>query len=139
MARRVLHKKVHIDRGNVGKRLRAFSVGEGYESITAYREEIQDMMDVLLGRKSPPVDLGVHTLQEVADAYFARGMEMQMNLHHMEATGQVTRGSGPYKFRTGELRDFIEVAKSAAELGSRRLTAEQLRIEQEMRGMESRG
>ena len=120
-------------------RLRAFDVGEGYESVTAYRSEIQDMVDVLLGRKAPPIDVGVHTLHEVADAYYARGMEMQMHLHQMETDGAVIRGSSVYKFRTGELRDFIEMSKSAAELGSRRLTAEQQRIDQELRGYESDG
>jgi hypothetical protein len=36
------------------------------------------------------------------------------------------RGSPLYKFRTGELRSFIELSKKCAELGSRRLTQEQL-------------
>jgi hypothetical protein len=36
------------------------------------------------------------------------------------------RGSALYKFRTGELRSFIELSKRASELGSRRLTQEQL-------------
>ena len=36
------------------------------------------------------------------------------------------RGSPLYKFRTGELRSFLDLSKRAAELGSRRLTQEQL-------------
>jgi hypothetical protein len=41
----------------------------------------------------------------------------------------VIRGSPYYKFRTGQLRSFIEMAKLMAELGSRRLTQERLLFE----------
>jgi hypothetical protein len=80
------------------------------------------MRDVLLGRTPPPVDRGVLTLMEVADAYFARAKEMEMIILRWEADGNVIRGSKTYKFRTGELRSFIELAKGACELGSRRVT-----------------
>lgn len=80
------------------------------------------MRDVLLGHKEPPIDKGVLTLFEVADAYFARAKEMEQVIMRAEADGQVIRGSKTYKFRTGELRSFIEMSKGAAELGSRRVT-----------------
>lgn len=122
------------------ERARIVSVGEGVPNLTTLREELQDMTDVLLGRKAVPVKgLGLLTLMELADAYFARGMEMQMLLHKAEARGNVLRGSEHYKFRTGELRDFIDLAKGASDLGSRRITAEQLQFEQETRGRESHG
>lgn len=97
------------------------------------------MIDVLMGRMPPPIDAGILTLMEIADAYYARGMELQYQLHQAEAKGSVLKGTQHYKFRTGELRDFIELAKSAADLGSRRVTAEQLRFDQELRGRESHG
>lgn len=120
-------------------KLRAFHVLEGVPALPDMREELQDMTDVLLGRAEPPINMGIGTLMEVADAYFARASELTMLLQEGEATGTITRGSAHYKFRTGELRTFAEMAKRAADLGSRRVTVEQLRFEQETHGRESKG
>lgn len=84
------------------------------------------MRDVLMGRQQPPIDNGVMTLMEVADAYFSRAKEMEQIIHRHEADGVVLKNSKHYKFRTGELRSFIELVKSAVELGSRRVTAARL-------------
>lgn len=97
------------------------------------------MTDVLLGRTQPDIDARHLTLMEVADAYFARASEIQMLLQKAEREGTITRGSAHYKFRTGELRTFLEMSRRAAELGSRRLTEEQLVWEMEMYGRESKG
>lgn len=121
-----------------GATLRGVKLGEGLPNLTAMQSEIEDMMDVLLGRVEPEVDMGTITLMEVADAYFARAMEMTYLLQQGEREGTVLKGSSHYKFRTGELRTFTEIAKRAADLGSRRLTEEQLRVEQERLGRESR-
>jgi hypothetical protein len=102
-------------------------------------EELQDMTDVLMGRVDPPIDAGYLTLMEVADAYFARASEMTMLIHEAEREGRVSKGSAYTKFRTSELREFKELAKKASELGSRRLTNEQLRYEMEQHGKESKG
>lgn len=101
--------------------------------------ELQDMTDVLLGRMDPPTHKGIMTLQEVADAYFARASEMTMLIQKGEREGHIDKGSPQYLFRTGELRTFMELAKRAADLGSRRLTDEQLRFEMEQFGRESKG
>ncbi len=90
------------------------------------RAEIDEMVDVLMGREPAPISFGTATLMEVASMYFARAKEMELHLHRAEAMGVVTRSSGHYKFRTGELRDFVEMTKSASELGSRRLSALEL-------------
>lgn len=100
-------------------------------------EELQDMTDVLLGRKKPPKDFGTLTLMEVADAYFARASEMTMLIQQAEREGTVLKGSNAYRFRTGELRTFMEMAKRAADLGSRRLTQEQMVLEAQRTGRES--
>jgi hypothetical protein len=121
------------------KSLRAFKVGEGVPSIPDMVNELQDMTDVLLGRNDPPVNAGYLSMMEVADAFFARASEMTILLQQAEREGRVTRGSAHYKFRTGELRTFLEMAKRAADLGSRRLTAESLRWDMEMKGRESGG
>lgn len=96
------------------------------------REELADMKDVLLGRKKPPIDTGLSTLMEISEAFHARAKEMEMHLHEAEADGHVLRGSKHYKFRVGELRDFIELVSKSMDLGSRRMSAAQLEIQ--MRG-----
>lgn len=102
-------------------------------------EEVQDMTDVLLGRAQPPIQSGILTLMEVADGYFARASELTMLIQQGEREGTILKGSAHYKFRTGELRTFMEMAKRATDLGSRRVTAESLRIETERTGRESAG
>lgn len=114
-------------------------VGEGIYAVPKLRHEMDQMLDVLMGRVDPPVSHGVLTLMEVADAYFARAKEMTIHIHRMEADGEVKKGDPLYRFRTGELRDFMELAKEAADLGSRRLTKESLMFEQSRTGRESRG
>jgi|JI9StandDraft_2_1071091.scaffolds.fasta_scaffold07388_2 hypothetical protein len=125
------HKSAH-------GRLRAIKVGDGAPGIPEMQAELQDYTDVLLGRVEPPINYGVLTLMETADAYYARAMELTMLLQQAEREGIVTRGSAHYKFRTGELRSFSELAKRAADLGSRRLTQEQMRFEASKLGRDSK-
>lgn len=88
------------------------------------------MWDVLLGREDPPIQSGVSTLMEVADAYFARANEISSLILRAIHNEHLSKGGAHDKFRTGELRNFIEVAKRAADLGSRRITARQLEVEE---------
>lgn len=90
------------------------------------QQEIHDYVDVLLGRTQPPIDRGVLTLMECAEAYFARACEIEMKIQQMEAEGAVLKGSAQYKFRVGTLRTFQELCKRAIDLGSRRVTYAQL-------------
>lgn len=96
------------------------------------------MTDVLLGRTPPPINHGALTLYECADAFYARAAELTMLIQHAEREGTAGRGSNLQKFRTGELRTFSELCKRAADLGSRRLTEEQMLMERERLGRESR-
>lgn len=100
-------------------------------------EEMRTMTDILMGRAPTPKDFGVITLMEVADAYYARGCEMTMYIQDAENDGTIPARGAYAKFRTGSLRTFCELAKRAADLGSRRLTFEQLRRDSERRGRES--
>lgn len=120
-------------------RLRAFRVGSGLPPIPKMMEELQDMTDVLLGREDPPLQAGYLTLMETADAYYARASELTMKILEAEREGTVAKGTAYYKFRTGELRTFMEMAKRAADLGSRRLTDEALRFDKSKYGRESLG
>lgn len=106
--------------------VRDFWVTAGLSTVEEMSAELLGYTHVLLGRVDPPIENGVMTLMEVANAYYSRALEIQMRLHEGERLGEVHRGSDLYRFRTGELRDFIELAKGAQDLGSRRLTAAQL-------------
>lgn len=49
-----------------------------------------------------------------------------MLIHIGEDNKQIRRGEPYYRFRTGTLRSFIELTRKMYDLGSRRLTQEQL-------------
>lgn len=71
-------------------------------------------------------------MMEVATAYHARGQEIDMIIHRGERNSSILKSSPYYKFRTGELRAFLELTKKCAELGSRRLTQETLLQQQKL-------
>jgi hypothetical protein len=116
----------HSGHSPLGGRLREIQTQAGLQPIEEMEEELESYMDVLMGRVAPPVDAGHLTLMEVADAYFARACEMQYHILKAEREGAVFKGHSYYKFRTGELRTFLELTKRAADLGSRRLTQARL-------------
>jgi hypothetical protein len=93
------------------------------------KAEVMEYTDILLGRMPPPLDRGVLTLMECAEAFHARAKEMEMVLLNAEAEGTVLKGTNPYRFRTGMLRSFIELCSKSIDLGSRRVTWEQMRAE----------
>lgn len=83
---------------------------------------------MLLGRVEPPVRSPYLDLAEVATAYYARALELDMLIHEAERDPDsgIVRGHPLVRIRTGALRSFIEMAKKMSDLGSRRLTQEQL-------------
>jgi hypothetical protein len=128
---------LRVRRSNVrdaqfGHRLTAVQVIEGLPDIDDLHDEIIGYVDVLLGRTPSPVQSPYLELAEVATAYYARALEIDILIHAKERSGEIRRGQPYYKFRTGELRSFIELAKKCAELGSRRLTQEGLLLQQRL-------
>jgi hypothetical protein len=115
-----------------GKRLTDVEVLEGLPSVEELHDELLEYANVILGRADPPLEVnGFYLdLMEVAAAYYARAKEIDMLIHWEEQNRRVIRGSAYYKFRTGQLRSFIEMAKMMADLGSRRLSQERLLSEQ---------
>ncbi len=109
-----------------GKRLTDVPVGLGLPDIDELRDELISYVDVLLGRVDPPVESPYLDMMEIAAAYYARALEIDMLIHDAELHGEVLKGAPYYRFRTGQLRSFIEMAKKMADLGSRRLTQETL-------------
>jgi len=92
------------------------------------------MIDVLMGREPPPIDKGVSTLLEVASAYHARGLEIESLILQKEQESVALKGGRLQQFRTGEMRRFVEMAKGAADLGSRRVTVAQMLQDSEKLG-----
>lgn len=93
-------------------------------------DELHRYTDVLLGRVESPVASPYLSLAEVATAYYARALEIDMLIHQGEDERVISKNSQYYRIRTGVLRSFIELSKKMADLGSRRLTQETLLSQQ---------
>jgi len=85
--------------------------------------ELGEYTAILLGRMDSPLFSPYLDLMEVATAYYARAMELTMLIHHQEREHHSREYTA---IRTGVLRDFSEMAKRLADLGSRRLSQEDL-------------
>lgn len=109
-----------------GQKLTEVPVGSNLPHPDDIKDELLGYCDVLLGRTAPPVDSPYLGLCEIATAYYARACELDMLIHEEERNGRVIRGSALYRVRTGALRSFLEMSKKMADLGSRRLTQEQV-------------
>jgi hypothetical protein len=114
--------------------IRFWDIPNGLPHPEDIRQEMEDMRQVLMGREEPPIEMGVATLMEVANGYFSRACEWEQLILAAKARKQLP--AGYETLRTQEIRSFKELAKGATELGSRRITWEQKRREQEMRGLE---
>lgn len=109
-----------------GQKLTEVPTGVNLPPPDEIRDELLGYCDVLLGRVAPPIDSPYLGMCEVATAYYARACELDMLIHEEERSGKVIRGTGYYRLRTGALRSFLEMSKRMADLGSRRLTQEQV-------------
>ena len=112
------------------QKLTEVPLGTDLPSVDELMDEFLHYTNVLLGREDPPIDSPYLALMEIASAYYARALEVEMLIHWEEQEHRVIRGHPLYKFRTGQLRAFTEMAKRLADLGSRRLTQEGLISEQ---------
>ena len=106
--------------------LRSFRLNSGIPALPDLRQELDEYVEVLMGRETPPIDNDEMTLMEYSNAVYSRAMELTILLQRAESDGTVLKGSKYYKFRTGELRSFTELALRCIELGSRRVTKAQL-------------
>lgn len=101
--------------------IRYFKVGDGF-NLSDLQAELDEYMDILLGRLDPPNQNGPMTLMEFSETVHARLGEVEIAVLRGESDGTVLKGSRIYKFRTGELRTAQEVFAKAIDLGSRRVT-----------------
>lgn len=111
-----------------GRRLNPVPINEGLHDVGALQEELLEYTHVLLGREDSPIDSPYLSLMEVANAYHARACEIEMMIlwEEQDEASPVVRGHPLYRFRTGQLRTFIEMARKMIDVGSRRLTQEEL-------------
>lgn len=131
----IVHEKqpevVHASRHTqFGHRLTEVPVPEGLPDPETIQDELLYYCAVLLGHQEPPVTSPYLDLCEIATSYFGRACDLEMRILWEEQNNRVIRGHPLYKLRTGQLRTFMEMAKKMADLGSRRLTQEQLLHEQ---------
>lgn len=126
--------------GRRGQSLRPFSIPEGsLPALSLLKSELMDMWDVLLGNVPPPYNANrVEALMETADAYYARAAYITAMIQRAEQEGVLKRGDAYVSFRSGELRTFMDMAKRAADLGSRRVTVKGQEIEAARLGRDSR-
>ncbi len=119
-----------------GRKLTQVRLPAGLPPYEVVLEELEGYCQVLLGREDPPLDSPYLSLAEIAAAYHGRAREIEMMILTAEQAGDVTRGDKYYHLRTGQLRSFIEMAKRMYDLGSRRLTQEDLITRQRLEGGE---
>jgi len=98
----------------------------GLPDVPELIKEIHGYWSVLLGHEDPPVDSPYLSLMEVAVAYYSRALEIDALIHEGEATKAISKNAPHYKFRVGPLRSFIDAARKHCDLGSRRLSQEDL-------------
>ena len=116
----------HPSHVQFGRKLIEVPLPEGLPSYEDIINELHEYCDVLLGRAEPPVESPYLGLAEVAAAYYARAREIEQLIYEGENTDAIIRGSKYYRLRTGQLNSFIEMSKRLYDLGSRRLSQEQL-------------
>ena len=101
-----------------GRRLTDVAVGSGLPDVDELVGEFLGYADIILGRVDPPTDgMAYLDLMEICAAYYARAKEVEMLILWSEQQRKVIRGSPHYKFRTGQLRSFLEMSKMMADLG----------------------
>lgn len=127
----VRHQAAHPDNVTAqhvqyGTKLVSVHLPPGLPQYERILEELHEYREVLLGRVRPPVLSPYLGLAEVAAAYYARARELEQLIYIGEQDGSITRGSQYYKLRTGTLGSFIQMASKLYDLGSRRLTQEDL-------------
>lgn len=116
----------HPSHVQFGERLTSVPLPAGLPPVEDILAELHEYWDVLLGREEPPIDSPYLGLMEYGVAVYSRGQEIDALIHEGEATGAIKKNTLYYKVRVGALRSFLEAAKKHCDLGSRRLTQEEV-------------
>jgi hypothetical protein len=117
----------HPSHVQFGERLTSVPIPDGLPADPGeVLRELHEYWNVLLGREEPPIDSPYLGLMEYSVAVYSRAQELDALIHEGESTGAIKKSDAYYKVRVGALRSFIEAAKKHCDLGSRRLTQEEI-------------
>lgn len=97
--------------------LNEIKVGYGLAEIEELSKEINSYYDVLLGREEVDNPHKYSYIVEVATAYYVRAKEIETAIHKLEREQIIAKNTPYYKFRTGELRSFIEACSKSISYG----------------------
>jgi hypothetical protein len=125
-------RAAHPSHVQFGRRLTEVQLPLGLPSYDRILDELQGYCEVLLGHKDPPVESPYLSLMEVAAAYHGRACEIEMLIFTGEQNGTIKRGDPHYKLRNGQLEAFKSLTRKMFDLGSRRLTQEDLLTRQRL-------
>lgn len=109
-----------------GMRVSEVRLPVGLGTYDEIMDELFGYVEVFKGAKDAPVNSPYLQLMEVATAYLTRAYEIEMLIYQGEHNGDIKRGEKHYHLRTGPLASFINTARRMADLGSRRLSQEDL-------------
>lgn len=123
----------------VSKGMRHTALPLGLPGVPELEAEIREYVAVLTGHQEPPFDMGIITLMEVGNAYFARLNELRILILQAERSGAVDKSSPYAKIRTGDLAIAADLAKRCTDVGSRRLSHAQLMSDATKRGLDTDG
>lgn len=107
----------------------------GLPPVEDLSTEVEQMFATLLDKIKNKDDNNILDLMETSSAYYTRAAEINARIHRLERELRIKRGDGLYKFRTGELADFMDACKRGIDLGSRRLTVKQYEHDSAARGL----
>lgn len=116
----------HPSHVQFGRKLTEVRLPRGLPRPEDIIDELKDYCDVLLGHVEPPIDSPYLALAEIAAAYHGRACELEMLIYEGEQNGSINRGDPHYRIRTGQLEAFKSMTRKMYDLGSRRLTQEDL-------------
>lgn len=106
---------------NFAKTLNEIKVENKLADVDVLAEEISKYYNVLLGREEVDSVHQYSYIIEVATAYYVRAKEIEGAIHKLERQLVVTKNSQYYKFRTGELRSFIEACSKMIAYGQAKI------------------
>jgi hypothetical protein len=108
-------------------------LGRQKSLLAGWVKELDEYEGMLLGDEELPIQNGVMSLMESATVMYSRAKEIERVILKGEREGEIDRGDPAYRYRTGELRSFIESCSKQIDRGSRRVTDAKTQAE-EMRG-----
>ncbi len=107
--------------------------------VNDWADELEQMELVLMLKLPLPVDDPRVGLLVTAGSYHTRASSMKRTIQRLEREGTISRSHDLVKFRTGELRTFMEMASKVFDSASRALTAAKLAFDEKQNAFRGYG